>query len=131
MSRQSIVGPAPLVPLPCREVRDVLAVWAETTDLPEPVAVHVGTCAPCRAAFDRRFPVFPIAAEPVDPAIRHRVLGRRRPVAPLVVAAAAAALLFAVSAVSPSEAHRTEVSELFPPTCPQEAAWTLPECPVG
>jgi hypothetical protein len=112
----------------CREVRDVLAVWAETTDLPEPVAIHVGACTECRAAFDRRFPLFPIVPEAVDPAVRARFLRPRRSVAPLVLAAAAAVALVA-SSVMPSEAHYTEVSELFPPVCPDEAPWSLPECP--
>ena len=42
------------------------------TDLPEPVAVHVGECAECRAAFDRRFPSFPV---PPSPSTRRSGLG--------------------------------------------------------
>lgn len=115
---------------PCREVRDVLAVWAESTDLPEPVAEHLGECPACQGAFDRRFPVFPIRAEPVEEAIRRRLLRTRRPVAPLVLAAAAALLLVA-SSVLRSEAHSTEVSEMFPPDCPDEVHLAVLECPIG
>lgn len=115
-------------PTSCREARDVLAVWAETTDLPEPIAVHVGECPECRTAFDLRFPMFPVAVEPIDPAIRVRLLGPRRSMAPLVLAAAAAVLLV-VSTVISAETRATEVSDLFPPDCPDEVPWSLPECP--
>lgn len=116
--------------VPCREARDVIAVWSETTDLPETVAEHVSGCEACRAAFDRRFLPFPIRSEAVDPAVRRRLLRPRRPVAPLVLAAAAALVLVA-SSVLRSEARPTEVSEMFPPDCPDEGHTALLECPLG
>jgi hypothetical protein len=76
----------------CAEVRVALSLWDVRTDLPERVAVHVAGCPGCRAEFDVRFVVVPLPAEPADPAVRERLLGRERPVAlraaPLLLVAA-------------------------------------------
>jgi hypothetical protein len=111
----------------CKEVQTVLLVWDEATDLPEPIAVHVGACPECRARFDGIFPKVTVPLEEVQVARRRRF----RPelaLAPAMVMAGLAAVLALWMAPPRGEAS-VDLVELIPEECPAEVV--LLECPVG
>lgn len=113
----------------CREVQTALLAWDEATDLPEPLAVHLGGCPACRARFDQ---LFVPSCRPSEPQLAPLV-GRRphklAPLAVLGVGLAAVALAALGLGVPPSTAASVDLAELVPPECVPEIV--LPECPVG
>lgn len=112
----------------CREVQIVLLAWDESSDLPEPIAVHVGQCPACRARFDALFP--PVQAQPARQSAPD-VAPRRRSLQISVAAIATsgalvAALLWGIPYKSRAN---VDLAELIPPDCEAEIAPI--ECPVG
>jgi hypothetical protein len=106
----------------CKEVQTVLLVWDESTDLPEPIAVHVGASPECRARFDVIFP------RVMGPAEEVRVASRRIPLPSVLVLAGLAAAL-ALWVASPRGEAEVDLVELVPEECPAEVVPI--ECPVG
>lgn len=111
----------------CGVASAALAAWDPEVDLDEPVAVHVGGCAACRARFDARFPpaVDPaVAVARVEPA-------RRRWTRTAALALAAAAVAAVVTAGGLWSEGPDPGGELLPPECPVELVAVALECPTG
>jgi hypothetical protein len=111
----------------CKEVQTVLLAWDEATDLPEPIAIHVGACPECRGRFDVIFPRVAVPLEQVQVA-RPRRLRAELALAPAVMLVGLAAGL-ALWLASPRGEAAVDLVELIPPECPAEVV--LAECPVG
>ena len=105
-----------------------MLAWDETSDLPEPIAAHVGECLACRARFDALFP--PVRAQ-LEPQSAQSSPYRGRPLRLSFAALAGAGALCALLlwGIPPKSRAGVDLVELIPPECEAEIAPI--ECPVG